>query len=120
MKKYVLALSAVLCTVMLGVAIAQEKATEQQKPDKAPKATAKAQTGEVMSVDATKNEIVIKDEAGAEIHILIGTSTKITRDGKAVALGEVKVGDLLASECEPSADGCKAKSITVTPKPPSQ
>jgi len=120
MKKYVLAISVILCTVMLGMAIAQEKAKEQQKPDKAPKATTTSQAGEVVSVDAAKNEIVIKDDAGTEIHLLVGTSTKITREGKAVSLSDLKAGDKLTGECEQSADGCKAISITVVPKPPSQ
>lgn len=117
MKKYVLAISVVLCTVMLGMALAQEKAAEQQKPDKAPQVEAKAQTGEVASIDATKNEIVIKDEAGAEIRLLISTSTKITKDGKTIALADVKVGDKVTSECVASTDGCKAKSLVVIPAP---
>ena len=119
MKKYVLAISVILCTVMLGMAIAQEKAKEQQKPDKAPMPTAITQTGEVLSVDPTKNEIVIKDDTGAEIHFLIGTSTKITREGKAISLGDVKAGDRVTGECEQSADGCKAKSTVVIPAAPS-
>ena len=114
MKKYVLAISVVLCTVMLGLALAQEQATEQKKPDKA---QAKAQTGEVVSIDAAKNEIVIKDDASAEVRLLVSTSTKITRDGKTIALAELKVGDKVTSECEASAEGCKAKSITVIPAP---
>ena len=120
MKRYVLAISVILCTLMLGMAIAQEKAKEQQKPDKPPMPTTITQTGEVLSVDTTKNEIVIKDDTGAEIHFLIGTSTKITREEKAISLGDVKAGDKVTGECEPSADGCKAKSITVTPAAPSQ
>jgi ABC-type Fe3+-hydroxamate transport system substrate-binding protein len=114
MKKYVLALSVILCTVMF--AIAQEKPTEQPKPES--QATAKAQSGEVVSIDATKNEIVIKDAAGAEVRLLISTSTKITKAGKTIALGDVKVGDKVTSECEATADGCKAKSLAVMP--PSQ
>ena len=127
MKKYVLAISVILCTVMLGVAIAQEKATDKQKPEKAqkvedqaPKAEAKVQSGEVVSIDATKNEIVIKDDAGAEVRLLISTTTKFTKADKTIALSDVKVGDKLACECEPSADGCKAKSIAVIPPTPSQ
>ena len=117
MKKYVWAISVIL--LMLGAAIAQEKAPEAQKPDKAPKVEAKAMAGEVVSLDATKNEIVIKDDAGAEIRLLISTSTKLTREGKKIAFGDVKVGDKVATECEASADGCKAKSLAVIP-PPSQ
>ena len=51
MKRYVLAISVILCTLMLGMAIAQEKAKEQQKPDKPPMPTTITQTGEVLSVD---------------------------------------------------------------------
>ena len=45
MKRYVLAISVILCTVMVGMAIAQEKAKEEQKPDKAPKPATITQTG---------------------------------------------------------------------------
>jgi hypothetical protein len=116
MKKYMLAISVVL--LMLGAAIAQEKAPEPQKPEKAPKVEAKAIAGEVTSIDATKNEIVIKDDAGAEVRLLISTTTKITKAGKGIAFGDVKVGDKVASECEASADGCNAKSLAVIPPPP--
>jgi hypothetical protein len=102
---------------MIGVAIAQEKTTEQ-KPAKPPASMTKTQTGEVASIDTAKNEIVIKDEAGAEVHLLIATSTKITRAGKAITLGDVKVGDKVACECEESPDGCKAKSVSVIPTEP--
>jgi len=122
MKKYMLAISVFLCTVMLGVAIAQEKAPEKQKPEKtqkvedqAQKTEAKIQTGEVVQIDATKNEIVIKDDAGAEVRLVVSTSTKFTKADKTIALGDVKVGDKVACECEASTDGCKATSIAVIP-----
>ena len=122
MKKYMLAISVFLCTVMLGVAIAQEKPPEKQKPDKpqkveenAQKTEAKIQTGEVVKIDATKNEIVIKDDAGAEVRLVVSTSTKFTKADKTIALGDVKVGDKVACECEASTDGCKATSIAVIP-----
>jgi len=115
MKKYALAVSILVCTVMLGVALAQEKQVEP-KPDQTPKATA-PQMGQVVSIDAAKNEIVIKDDSGAEVHLLIATTTKITRDGKTISLTDIKVGDKIASECQQSADGCKAKSVAVMPPP---
>ena len=118
MKKYVWAVSVIL--MMLGAAIAQEKAQEAQKPEKAPKVEAKAIAGEVTSLDATKNEIVIKDDAGAEVRLLISTTTKITKAGKGIAFADVKVGDKVAAECEASADGCKTKSLAVIPPTPSQ
>lgn len=113
MGKHLLAVCVLLCTV--GVGIAQEKPNEQKKPEQAPTVAAKIQTGQVASIDAAKNEIVIKDEAGAEIHLLVGESTKITRAGKAASFGDLKVGDKVATECEESTDGCKAKTIAVIP-----
>jgi len=71
-------------------------------------------TGEVVLVDATKNVIVIKDEAGTEAHLLISSSTKITRSGRPITLADVKAGDRVTSECEGAANGCEAKSISVT------
>jgi len=137
MRKFVLAVSFILCG-LLGSALAQEPQPPQpqqpmqpqqqpakkeaaQKPDKsAEKAAAKTRAGEVISIDATKNEIVVKDENDAELHLLIVTSTKITRDGKTLAIADVKAGDKLLIDCEDSAEGCKAKSIQVAVPPPPQ
>jgi hypothetical protein len=148
MRKFVLAVSFILC-VLLGSALAQEPQPPQpqqpsqpqqqpakpakkeaaQKPDKsaekavdksAEKAAAKARAGEVISIDASKNEIVVKDENDAELHLLISVSTKITRDGKTLAIADVKAGDKLLIDCEDSAEGCKAKSIQVAVPPPPQ
>jgi hypothetical protein len=116
MGKYVLAVAAVLCIAVLGMAAAQQKSDDAAQK----KAAAKVQTGEVVSIDTMKNEIVIKDNTGAEAHLLISASTKITKAGKAITLADVKVGDTLSSECEDSSEGCKAKSVQVTPPAPSQ
>src|SRR5689334_2119659 len=115
MKKYALAVSVLVCTVMLGVALAQEKQTEP-KPEQTPKAST-TQMGQVVSIDPNKNEIEIKDDNGAEVHMLIATTTKITKDAKAISLNNVKVGDKIASDCEQSSDGCKAKTVAVIPPP---
>lgn len=121
MGKYVLAGFVILCTALMGVSIAQEAQRQQPtEADKSAQKTAKPFTGEVVSIDPDKKEIVIKDEAGVEIHLLISTSTKITQGEKAIALSDVKVGDKLTSDCEGPADGCKAKSIKVMPPPQGQ
>ena len=75
-------------------------------------------SGEVVSVDRVRNEIIIKDEAGTETRLLISSSTRLTRSGRSVPLADVKAGDKVTSECESSADGCKAKSIVVTSPAP--
>jgi len=115
MKRFMLAIPVILCVLMAAVAIAQEKVTEEQKPAKA-----KAHTGEVVSVDAEKNEIVIKDATGAEVRLLVSTSTKINKAGKTIAFADIKVGDKLTTECEMTGDTWTAKSITVIPATPSQ
>lgn len=123
--KLKLAVSAMLLTALVGLVLAQQKPDQkaEQKPEQ--KSEQKAvepdqkpltvRTGEVVSIDATKNEIVIKDDAGVESHLLTGGTTKITRAGKTIAFADVKVGDKVSSECADSTDGCKAKSIEVIP-----
>ena len=115
MGKYVLVICAILCFGLAGVAVAQEKPKDPQKSESAPPPAAKMQSGEITSIDAAKGEVVIKDQAGAEVHILIVTSTQITKAGKTITLADLKVGDKLSSECEDSATGCKAKTIAITP-----
>ncbi|HXU35619.1 MAG TPA: hypothetical protein VN937_04600 [Blastocatellia bacterium] len=163
MSKYFLAGSIMVCTVLVGAAIAQEqppppkpqeKATQQiqqekptppkplekaapqtpqekatpPQPEKAqPKAAQETQkpalaqaAGDVVSIDAMKNELVIRDSAGVETHLLISGSTTITRGGKTITLADIKAGDKITSECEDTTDGFKAKTITVTSPAPSQ
>ncbi len=181
MAKYFLAGSIMVCTVLVGAAIAQEqppppkppeKATQQSPQEKptppntqekaAPKATQEKPTppkpqdkaapqatqekatppkpekaqpktdqetqkpalvqsaGDVVSIDAMKNELVIRDSAGVETHLLISGSTTITKGGKTITLADIKGGDKITSECEDTADGFKAKTITVTSPAPSQ
>jgi outer membrane biosynthesis protein TonB len=90
----------------------------EQKPDESASQAGKILIGAVVTVDATKNEIVIKNEAGMEVHLSIVASTKIFREDKAIALADVKVGDTLTCECENSGEGCKAKGIVVTTPSP--
>jgi outer membrane biosynthesis protein TonB len=91
----------------------------EQKADESAQAT-KILTGDVVTVDATKNEIVIKNDAGTEVHLSIAASTTFFKGDKAIALADVKVGDKLTCECEKPGEGCTAKSIVVTPPAPSQ
>ena len=77
--KLKLAVSAMLLTALVGLVLAQQKPDQkaEQKPEQ--KSEQKAvepdqkpltvRTGEVVSIDATKNEIVIKDDAGVEGHL---------------------------------------------------
>lgn len=126
-RKLMLAFSAILLTAALGLAISQQK-PEQQPEQKAEQKTGhsdkdkkvKVRTGEVVTIDAAKNEITIKDDAGTEARLQVGTFTKITKAGQSITLADLKVGDKISSECAESSDGCKAQSIQVIPPPPSQ
>jgi hypothetical protein len=69
--------------------------------------------GEVVSVDPAKNEIIIKDETGKQVRILISSSTRITRSSRPITLADVRAGDKVASECEASPEGCSAESVSV-------
>jgi hypothetical protein len=117
MKKYLPAVLIILCT-MFGIAIAQEKPKSQEPEKTPPQAAATSQTGDVVSIDKAKNEIVIKDNTGAEIHFLVNASTKFTKEGKTIALTDLKTGDRIMVECEASSDGaCTLKTVTVVKKP---
>jgi hypothetical protein len=131
MGKLLLSLCLILCAGLFSVASAQEPPPPQppapkqapQKPDQkaekaVDKAAAKARVWDVVSIDQSKNEIVVKDDSGAETHLLISPTTKITREGNAAAIGDVKAGDKLTFECEGAAENCKAKLIQITPPPP--
>ncbi|MFY9609035.1 MAG: hypothetical protein WAU45_10545 [Blastocatellia bacterium] len=124
--KLMLAFFAILLTAALGLAISQQKPEQkpeqkaEEKPGDSDKKVIKVRTGEVMTVDATKNEITIKDDAGTEARLLIDTFTKITKAGQSITLADLKVGDKISSECAESSDGCKAKAIQVIPPGPSQ
>ena len=131
MGKLLLAVTLILCAGLFSVASAQEPPPPQQpapkqapkKPDQkaektVEKAAAKARVWDVVSIDQSKNEIVVKDDSGAETHLLISATTKITREGNAAAIGDVKAGDKITFECEGAAENCKAKLIQITPPPP--
>ena len=102
MKKGVL-----VCLVLLSMAVLTSALANQEQTRK----PVKVQSGQAVTIDAAQSLIVIKDEAGAEIRILVSPTTKITREGKTAALADLKEGDKVTSECEESADGCKAKSV---------
>ena len=131
MGKLLLAVTLIFCAGLFSVASAQEPPPPQppevkqapKKPDQkaeksVEKAAAKARVWDVVSIDQSKNEIVVKDDSGAETHLLISATTRITREGNAAAIGDVKAGDKLTFECEGAAENCKAKLIQITPPPP--
>jgi hypothetical protein len=109
MKKFVFAFSLVLFLTSLGLA----GATGYQSDTSAQKA-AKTVSGEVMSVDPAKNELVVKDETGGEVRLTVGKATKVTKQGKAISLADVKPSEKVTCEAEEAAGSWTAKSIRVS------
>jgi hypothetical protein len=78
-------------------------------------APSKAQSGKVVSVDASKNVIAIKDETGADKTLQVAASTKITRGGKDITLADIKAGDKVSYMLGEGGEAAPVKSISVTP-----
>jgi type 1 fimbria pilin len=109
MKKSLFAFCLILFTASLGLAMT----TEYQSESKTQKAT-KTITGEIVSVDSAKNEVVVMDGAGAEVRLLTDKSTKVTKEGKTISLTQVKPSEKVTINAEEAAGGWWAKSIQVS------
>jgi hypothetical protein len=70
-------------------------------------------SGAVASVDAAKNEVVIKDSAGAEVHLVVNDSTKLTKGDETISLADLKPGVKVTCEAAESEGKWVAKSIQV-------
>ena len=109
MKKFMFAFSLVLFLTSLGLAsdAGYQSASSAQK-------AAKTVSGEVLSVDPAKNEMVVKDETGSEVRLLVGKGAKVTKEGKAISLADVKPSEKVICEAEESAGSWTAKSVRVS------
>jgi len=112
MKKFIFAFSLVLFLTSLGLAGAANGQSGSSEGSSAQKA-AKTVSGEVMSVNPAKNELVVKDENGSEVRLLVGRSTKVTKEGKAISLADLKPSEKVICEAEESAGSWTARSIRV-------
>lgn len=101
MKKYSLAFSILLLTLavmafgVVNQAHAKSQATTLQ--------------GTISAVDADGGELKVKDAGGAEQALKIGSSTKLSKGGKAIKLADIKVGDKVQAVIE----GGAVKAIEV-------
>src|SRR5262245_19784139 len=109
MKKCMFAFSLIVFVASLGLAT-----TTQNKSGSSVQKAMKTVNGEVVPVDSAKNEVVIKDEAGAEVRLMTNKSTKVTKEGKAISLVEVKPSAKLTCEAEEATGGWLEKSIQVS------
>jgi hypothetical protein len=109
MKKFIFAFSLVLFLASLGLA----SATRYQSASSAQKA-AKTVSGEVVSVDTAKSELVVKDETGGEVRLLVSKGARVTKEGKAISLADVKPSEKVICEAEESSGSWTAKSVRVS------
>ena len=110
MKKFMFAFSLVLILTSIGLA----NVTNRQSGPSASSKAAKMVSGEVVSVDPAKNELVIKDENGGEVRLMVQKSTKVTKEGKPISLADLKPSEKVICEAEESAGAWAAKSIRVS------
>jgi hypothetical protein len=106
--KRLFAFSLVLFMAPLGQAVITAHQLDSPAQD-----SAKTVSGEVVSVDSDKNEVVIKDTAGAEVRLVINESTKLTKGDKSISLANVKPGEKVTCEAAESEGKWVAKSIQV-------
>ena len=121
MKKYILTTSALLLAVM--ICLTTSRATTNTQATQAPSASQdapKGQMGKVVAIDTAKSELAVKDEKGAEKTMTIGPTTKITKDGKDIALTDVKAGDRVMYELDAASEPPVAKSLLVMSMKPAK
>ncbi|HEX5083969.1 MAG TPA: hypothetical protein VFY40_18125 [Blastocatellia bacterium] len=73
----------------------------------------KTVSGEVVSVTADKNEVVIKDSAGSEVTLVVSESTRFTKGNETVSLADLKPGVKITCEAAESEGKLLAKLIQV-------
>lgn len=112
MKLYTLAASLLLFTATSGLAFPVVPQT-QQGGQTATQANTQTVSGEVVSINANSNELVVKDKTGKEMKLMTSDATKVTREGKAITLAELKTNEQVTCECEQSTAGWTARSIQV-------
>ena len=112
MKKFMFAFSLVLFLTSLGLAGAANGQSGSSEGSSAQKA-AKTVSGEVVSVNPAKNELVVKDETGGEVRLVVGRTTKVIKEGKAISLADLKPSEKVICEAEESAGSWTARSIRV-------
>ena len=112
MKKFTLALVGWVMMVIAGVAFtyAQDSSASFAV---AQDAAMKAQAGKVVAIDTAKNELAVKDEKGTEKTMAVSPDTKIMKEGKEIALADVKAGDRVIYELDGSSDPPVAKSLMI-------
>ncbi|MBI3989659.1 MAG: hypothetical protein HY347_08575 [candidate division NC10 bacterium] len=117
MTKRVSILTSLGILVLVGGLLLQGcKGKEEQAQAPAPPTAAAPVSGEVVSVDATANTVVVKDATGAQKTFSLDPATTISKDGTTLTLAELTAGTKVEVQSEQGAEGkLIAKAITVKP-----
>jgi len=77
-------------------------------------------SGQIVSADAAANTLVVKVEDGSgqtkDVTVAVGTDTKIIKDGKRIALADLKSGDKVSLTYQMRDGKNMAVSIGIEPK----
>jgi Cu/Ag efflux protein CusF len=111
MKKQIVGLSFLAVFAMASAGFAW--GTYQDPQSTTQQQAAKRATAKVVSVDASRNAIEIKDQAGSNVTMAVSPTAKITKDGKDVTLNDIKPDDTVSVEWEDEGGKMTAKSVTV-------
>jgi hypothetical protein len=116
MKKYVITSSALVLAMLICLTTSHATThiqsmfvTATLSQDAPPKGL----MGKVVAVDTAKNELAVKDEKGTEKTMAVAPTTKITKEGKDIALADIKTGDRVMYELDAASGPPVAKSLLV-------
>jgi hypothetical protein len=122
MKKYFMTGSALLMAMLicLTASHATTHITTMKTGMASQDAPSKGHMAKVVAVDTAKNEVAVTDDKGAEKTMSVGPTTKITKDGKDIALSDIKAGDRVMYELDSASEPPVAKSLSVVSMKPAK
>ena len=120
MKKYVLTSTALLFVMLISLTTTHATTHITTVSNAAVQDAVPKQMAKVVAVDTAKSELAVKDEKGAEKTLSISATTKITKEGKEIALTEIKAGDRVMYELESASDPPVAKLLLVMATKPAK
>ncbi|MCS6817521.1 MAG: hypothetical protein N0A16_11295 [Blastocatellia bacterium] len=82
-------------------------------PKTAARPALRTHSGEVVSVDTAKNQIVIKQRTGKEMTLEVAPDARVTKARQPITLGDLKPGDRVTTRCDESGGKCVLRSIRV-------
>ncbi len=105
-------------TFALSLSVMSLLAQQQQTGQAPSKAAAqqpalKTHSGEVVSVDTAKSEIVIKQRTGKEMTLSVASDARITKGRQTITLSDLKPGDRVTTRCDESTGKHVLKRISV-------